>query len=141
MAVIKKKREKIILSALAGAVGMGIICGIAFFLYIRKTGIQPTEFFQMKEKLESSRLVCLSQDVSEEISVQVPEKQLIRHNLSEYIGKCLKLSLNEGSILSEDLVYDPPKIKDDERLLNLSYVKLNEKMETDDYVDIRIFFF
>ena len=150
MAVIRKKKGKIILSVLAGAVGMGILCGISFFFYVQKTGVQLSAFFQMENKLEPSVLVCLSQDVSDgkplteaalkEVSVQVPEGQFTRHDISEYIGKCLKLSLNSGSILSENLVYVPPKINDDERLLNLSYVKLNEKMENDDYVDIRISF-
>ena len=32
------------------------------------------------------------------------------------------------------------KAADDERLLNLSYVKLNEKMKVGDYIDIRISF-
>ncbi len=150
MVVIKKRKGKIILSAIMGALITGIIFGVFLFVYIQKAGLYPKELFRMKERLESSVLICLSCDTSEgeiltaehlkEITVQVPQGNIKQQSLSDYEEKSLKISLGKGSILSPDMLCEGKKAADDERLLNLSYVKLNEKMKVGDYIDIRISF-
>lgn len=150
MAVIRKKRNRMLFFAVAGALGMGVFCGCVFWLYTQKTGIRPVEFLKMEEKMEPSVVVRLRRDVSaeeilssrdlEEVMVQVPEGKIKQQGRSFYEGKCLKISMGKDSILSEPVVYEGQKTADDVRLLNLSYVKLNEKMKIGDYVDIRISF-
>lgn len=150
MAVIKKKKGKIVLSAMAGALIAGIVFGGIFLIYTKKAGITPKELFQMEERLESSIFVRLLHDTSEgevltrndleKFIVQVPQGSVKQQELSDYEGKSLKISLEQGSILSPDMLCDVQKAADDERFLNLSYVRLNEKMKTGDYIDIRISF-
>lgn len=150
MVVIKKRKGKIILSAIVGALITGIIFGVFLFIYTKKIGLNPKELLKMKERLEPSVLICLSCDTLEgeiltaehlkEVMVQVPQGNIKQQSLSDYEGKSLKISLGEGSILSLDMLCEGQKAADDERLLNLSYVKLNEKMKVGDYIDIRISF-
>lgn len=150
MVVIKKRKGKIILSAIMGALITGIIFGVFLFIYTQKIGLNPKELLKMKERLEPSVLICLSCDTLEgeiltaehlkEVMVQVPQGNIKQHSLSDYEGKSLKISLGQGSILSLDMLCEGQKAADDERLLNLSYVKLNEKMKVGDYIDIRISF-
>lgn len=150
MTVIRKKRSKLLFSAAVGAVGMGICCGGIFLLYTQKTGIRPSEFLKMEEKMEPSVVVRLLKDVSEgeilssqdleEVMIQAPEGKIKHQERSFYEGKRLKISMEEDGILSESMVYDGQKTADDVRLLNLSYVKLSEKMKDGDYVDVRISF-
>lgn len=72
--------------------------------------------------------------------VQVPAGSLKEQEISAYEGKSLKLSLEQGCILSPAMLCSTQKAADDERLLNLSYVRLSEKMKVGDYIDIRISF-
>lgn len=150
MAVIKKRKGKIVLSAVFGALTAGMVFGGIFFAYTKKAGLDPAELFQMEERLESSVLVRLSHDTLEgeiltaehleEFTIQVPKGSIKQQKCSAYEGKSLKISLSQGSVLSQDMLCDEQKTADDERLLNLSYVRLNEKMKIGDYIDIRISF-
>lgn len=150
MAIIKKQKGKVVLSAILGALFMGILCGGIFFVYTQKVGILPSKLLKMEENLEQSVVVQLSRNIAEgtilskedlkELTVQVPKGSIEEQSLSFYEGKCLKISLDQGSILSSKLIYKEQKVADDERLLNLSYVRLSEKMRIGDYVDIRISF-
>lgn len=150
MAVIKKRKGKMLLSAVIGALLMGLICAGTFLICIQKIGMNVTQLFQMKGNMEPIELMKLSRDISEgevlleedlkPVIVQVKERSILQQDISMYKGKCLKVSLKEGCILSPDMVCSPQKTADDERLLNLSYVRLSEKMRAGDYVDIRISF-
>lgn len=150
MVVIRKGKKKVILSVLAGAAGMGILCTVLFFVSMKKAGIEPSDIFEEENRQEEVTAICLERDVDEGevlsdndlevVTLRVAEGRMKGQNISEYEGKCTKLSMKKGTILSSELVYDFPGVADDERLLDLSYVKLNEKMEAGDYVDIRISF-
>jgi hypothetical protein len=148
--VIRKGKKKVILSVLAGAAGMGILCTALFFVYMQKAGIKPSDLFLEENRQEEVTAVCLGRNVEEgevlsdndleEVMLHVATGKMKGQSRSEYEGKCTKLSMEKGTFLSSELVYDFPGVADDERLLDLSYVKLNEKMEAGDYVDIRISF-
>ena len=51
-----------------------------------------------------------------------------------------KLDLKPGTILSKSMIYEGQKVADDVRLHNYPYIKLTDKIEVGDYVDIRISF-
>lgn len=150
MAVIRKRKGRLLLSAGAGALGMGIICFGLFFACTQKLGIAPKELFKAEDKLEQAVLVRLTGKVlegevlsasnMEEIQIQAPEGAVRGPGMRAYEGKVLKLSMDKHSILSQQMVYEGEAPGDDERLLNLSYVKLSEKMKAGDYVDVRISF-
>lgn len=150
MTIIRKGKGKLLLSAGAGALGMGAVCFGMVFACTQKLGIAPEELLNAQEKMEQTVLVRLTEEVSEgeilsaanleEIRIQAPVEMVKKQSISAYEGKTAKLSLDRHSVLSPEMVYEGEVPADDERLLNLSYVKLSEKMKAGDYVDVRISF-
>lgn len=55
-------------------------------------------------------------------------------------GGKFRLALKSGTILSKSMIYKDNKVADDVRLHNYPYIKLTDKIEVGDYVDIRISF-
>lgn len=150
MEIIRKGKGKILLAAGVGALSMGLVCCGVLFVYTQKLGIAPKELLTSGDKLEQTVLVrltknvmegeCLSSDNMEEIKIQAPQGEVHHAGMSAYDGKVLKISMEQHDILSQNMVYEGEVPQDDERFLNLSYVKLSEKMGIGDYVDIRISF-
>lgn len=150
MGIIKRNRGKMILSAVAGAAVMGILCIIIVYLCLKKTGLSLAEILNVKVPMQTGVIVCLARDIDEgktlslddlvELPVQAPEGRFTTAGADYYKGKQLLVPMKQNSILTEDIVCKEEDVPDDERLLNLGYVRLNEKMETGDFVDIRITF-
>jgi len=150
MGIIKKSKRGLFFSAASGAILTGLLAVCAVCFYLHKTGLSLSKLMQIDGSMQTGNVVCLARDLPEgtvlteaqlaEISVEMPEGSIENMGISFYEGKSLLLPMKKNSILSADLVYEGEEVSDDERLLNLSYVRLNEKMEAGDYVDIRISF-
>lgn len=71
-------------------------------------------------------------------------RQLISEDVCTYedveAGGKFRLALKPGTILSKSMIYKDNKVADDVRLHNYPYIKLTDKIEVGDYVDIRISF-
>lgn len=150
MGIIKRNKGKMMISAVAGAAVMGLLCITIVYMCLKKTGLSLTELLRVKEQMQTGVVVCLARDVDEgkilslddlvELPIQAPEGKLATAGADYYKGKQLLVPMKQDSILSENVVCKEEDVPDDERLLNLGYVRLNEKMETGDFVDIRIAF-
>lgn len=98
-------------------------------------------YYSLKSSVDTNDII--TKDDLIEVSVTSKSlKEKLEKNLTmgNIIGKRAKLDLNKSTIITKDLIYEGALLKDDLRLYNYSYIKLEDKVKNGDYVDIRIKF-
>lgn len=95
--------------------------------------------YVLADKVNADDILC--PDMLKEVEVapdMVPDNCFT--SFSGEGSERFRITLQGGLIVTEDMLYNDDSLKDDVRLHNFPYVELSDKIETGDYVDIRIAF-
>lgn len=94
--------------------------------------------YQITRSIDAGEKI-LGKDLKE---VLLPKEQVGSFYMAEqdYKNKYAKLNLTKGTILNSCMIYEGEGYRDDLRIHRFSYIKLTDKMNIGDYIDIRICF-
>lgn len=149
MSIIRQRKGKLIRAGFIGALIVLIPCIIiaSYGLSFRQKSESKKNEEVINMEVSMYRLIKnLAKDEEikssdlEMVLVEKDSKLTNTISLEQIIGKRCKISLTFGTIMSNDLIYNGEKLKDDIRRHKFTFVKLTEKINKGDYVDIRIFF-
>ncbi len=153
MAGIRQRKKNLILAGLAGALITGLpLFGTVVFFSMENLAVrqQVEEYHRKEEGMEQSVVYILNtekergdileqQDVTAvEINGQLSQMQAV--SLEQMLGRQIRISAKEGMILSEVLFTEQVLPTEDQRRLELNYIRIPELLNQGEFIDIRVHF-
>ena len=151
---IRHRTRIMIRCAISGMVVAGLPAAVLLFFHGRKEAdlkARVAYYENMAKDSFYTNIFVLNSDVG--AGEVIDEKSLSKRTvsssdrldvsvveISDIAGMCAKIALPAGSVMTPDLVYPGPGIKDDERIIDLNNVVLPYDLKEGDIIDIRISF-
>lgn len=153
MAGIRQRKKNLILAGLVGALLIGLpLLGTSVYFALENLAVrQQLEEYKEKEKKTDTYLVyTLNRDLKRGEQIEKGDITAITvigdmiseeiFSLKSPIGKKMKITANSGTVLSDSLITEENLPQEDERKVELDYVKIPELLAEGEMVDIRIRF-
>lgn len=153
MAGIRQRKKNLILAGLVGALITGLpLLGTTVFFTMENLAVrQQVEEYQKKEEgtehgvlyilnTEKERGEILEQEdiTAVEVNGQLSEMQTIP--LEHMLGRQIRISAKEGTMVSEGLLAEEVLPEEDQRRLELTYLRIPELLNQGEWIDIRVHF-
>lgn len=146
MSFIRHRKIYIIKAGIIGSIitAIPLILIILYFLYksyvntIDLENINYIKCWELNKDLEVYDTITENDLTKIEISSEIAPKCILQKK--DIIGKKIKLSLSEKTIVTDDLLTDEVNISDDLRIQKYNCIKITERLKAGSFVDIRIFF-
>ena len=151
--IIRHRTRNMIIAAAAGAAIFGIPLvillvrqnqqssqlksSLTYYEQLQKQ-YQYTSIYELKETVAAGEVITKA--MIQERNVQSVEEldSVTAVSLEELAGKRAKISLSKGALLQQELLYSGEEITTDQRILELSFAVLPEKLKPQDWIDVRI---
>lgn len=153
MAGIRQRKKNLILAALSGAALTGIpLSGAAIFFSLESIAVrQQVEIYEAKEENQNTYVIYVlnkkklrgemitKEDITPvEVSGDKPVGQ--RPVYRNLVGKQMRITADAGTVLSESLLAAEELPQDDQRKLELDYIRIPEMLQEGELIDVRIRF-
>lgn len=153
MAGIRQRKKNLILAGLAGALITGLpLLGTTIFFTMENLAVrqQVEEYQRNEEKTEHGVLYILNtkkergevleqQDITAvEVNGELSEIRTV--TLDQLIGKQIRSSAEAGTMISEELLSEETLPEEDQRKLELNYIRIPELLNQGELIDIRVHF-
>lgn len=153
MAGIRQRKKNLILAGLVGALITGLpLLGTTIFFTMENTAVhqQIEKYRENEEKAEHGMVYVLNvekergailehQDVTAvEVNGELSGMQTVE--LERLLGRQIRISAEAGTIVSEGLFAKEMLPREDQRKLELSYVRIPELLNQGEWIDIRVHF-
>jgi len=153
LAGIRQRKKNLILAGLTGALVIGLpLLGTTVFFSMENLAVrQQVEEYQKREEAAEDSVIYFLNNKKER--GEILEKQDIAAvkvtgklsksqplSLESILGKQIKITAEAGTILSESLLVADILPQEDERRLELDYVRIPELLNQGELIDIRVHF-
>jgi hypothetical protein len=149
MSLIRQRKKKLLMAGIAGA-AISIIFLSALFVVILYVypGIKKENQIKKEENYKEVYQLAIPLKAGDIITgkdiqpVKLPDSLMPSDVLisSDIVGKRLKLSLGERTIITRNFVYSGNAMEQDLRLHQYNFITVTNKLKAGDYIDIRISF-
>lgn len=153
MAGIRQRKKNLILAGLTGALLTGLpLLGLTVFFAVENLAVrQEVEEYQKQEETADTCMIYLLNKKKERGEVlekrDIAEVEITGNlsgvpscSLKGMLGKQMKLTAEAGTMLSESLLAADALPQEDERRLELDYVRIPELLNQGELIDIRVHF-
>lgn len=160
MSKIRFRQKKLVLSAIFGALGMLLICIIIGYFVIdnmQHKHRDQTAFIKQELKttqevinIERIQVPVLSKDISSGNMIKTEDVQYVSlpknaapadlSDKTSLIGRFVKLDLKKNTVILDSMLYEEEKYTDDIRNQEFRLIELPSKLQTNDFVDVRVKF-
>lgn len=153
MAGIRQRKKNLILAGLAGALITGLpLLGTTVFFTVENLAVrkQVEEYQRKEENTEHGRIYILNtekergevleqQDVTAvEVSGELSGLQMVA--LERLLGRQIRIFAEAGTMVSEGLFAEERLPQEDQRRLELNYIRIPELLNQGELIDIRVHF-
>lgn len=153
MAGIRQRKKNLILAGLVGALITGLpLLGTTVFFTMENLAVhqQIEEYRRKEEGMERGVVYILNtekergdileqQDITAvEVNGQLSNMQIIP--LEQIVGRQMRISTKEGILISEGLLAEERLPMEDQRRLELNYIRIPEQLNQGELIDIRVHF-
>ncbi len=153
MAGIRQRKKNLILAGLAGALTAGLpLLGTTVFFTMENVAVrQQVEEYQRREEgtehgtvyilnTEKERGETLEQQDITAVEVNGQLSDLKAVSVEQIIGRQMRVSVKKGVLLSEELLAEEVLPAEDQRRLELNYIRIPEQLNQGEFIDIRVHF-
>lgn len=153
MAGIRQRKKNLILAGLTGALLAGLpLLGSTIFFSMENLAVrQQLEEYRKKEEMTDTCVIYFlnkEKERGEVIEQQDVTAVEVAGELSDMkpvlwkdlLGKQMKITAEAGTLLSESFLAAAPLPQEDERRLELDYVRIPELLNQGELIDIRVHF-